>query len=87
MGDDGGGLLISPDGVAPSRMVSVSASVIPLHHKSPEDFFLAPAHPGSHRKRAAKWLDVCVYEYVNFVMPLLKKELTFLLLYAFSALS
>ena len=28
MGDDGGGSLISPDGVAPSRMVVVSASVI-----------------------------------------------------------
>ena len=34
-----GGSLISPDGVAPSRMVDVSASVI-FHHKSPEeDFF------------------------------------------------
>jgi len=28
MGDDGGGSLISPDGVAPSWMVGVSASVI-----------------------------------------------------------
>jgi len=28
MEEVGGGLLISPDGVAPSRMVSVSASVI-----------------------------------------------------------
>jgi len=28
MGDDGGGLLISPDGVAPSQMVSLLASVI-----------------------------------------------------------
>jgi len=28
MGDDGGGPLISPDGVAPSRMVGVYASVI-----------------------------------------------------------
>jgi len=28
MGDDGGELLISPDGVAPSRIVSESASVI-----------------------------------------------------------
>jgi len=33
-GDDGGGSLISPDGVAPSRIVGVSASVyLPLHHK------------------------------------------------------
>jgi len=28
MGDDGGGSLISPNGVVPSRMVGVSASVI-----------------------------------------------------------
>jgi len=28
MGYDGGGLLISPDGVAPSRIVGVSASII-----------------------------------------------------------
>ena len=33
MGDDGGGLLISPDGVAPSRMVGVSASVSLLLHR------------------------------------------------------
>ena len=34
MVDDGGGPLISPDGVAPSRMVGVSVSVnLPLHHK------------------------------------------------------
>ena len=29
-GHDGGGLLINPDGVAPSQMVGVSASVISL---------------------------------------------------------
>jgi len=33
MGDEGCGSLISPDGVVPSRIVSVSASVSPLHHK------------------------------------------------------
>jgi len=35
MGDDGGGSLISPDGVAPIRIGSVSASVylhLHLHH-------------------------------------------------------
>jgi len=31
MGDGGGGLLISVDGVAPSQMVDVSASVILPH--------------------------------------------------------
>jgi len=47
--------LISLDGVAPSRMVSVSASVnLPLHHKVQK--FLAPAHPGGPEKRVVKWL-------------------------------
>jgi len=37
--------LVSPDGVAPNRMVGVSASVnLPLHHKS-RSSLLAPAHP------------------------------------------
>jgi len=32
--------LVSPDGVAPSRMVGVSASVnLPLHHKVQKFFF------------------------------------------------
>jgi len=44
VGDDGGGLLISPDGLAASRMVGVSASVyLPLHHKV-QKILLAPAH-------------------------------------------
>ena len=60
MGDGGGGSLVGLDGVAPSQMVSVFASVIPLHHRSPEDNLLAPADPGTHRKRATKWLRVCV---------------------------
>lgn len=47
-GDDGGGLLISPNGVACSRIVGVSASVIfPLHHKTQKMFLLVPAHMGS----------------------------------------
>jgi len=42
---DGGGSLISPDGVAPSRMVGVSASVIfPCTTKSRRSFLLLPAH-------------------------------------------
>jgi len=32
--------LVSPDGLTPSQMVSVYASVnVPLHHKSPEVLF------------------------------------------------
>jgi len=42
--------LVSPDGVAPSRMVSMSASVnLPLHHKV-QKFLLAPAQPGGPGK-------------------------------------
>ena len=59
----GCGSLISPDGVAPSHIVGVSASVIfPCIIKSRRRFLLAPAYPvttGSPRKRAVKWF-VCV---------------------------
>jgi len=48
--------LVSPDGVAPSRMVSVSASVIfPCTIKSTSSL-PAPAHPDGPWKRAVKWL-------------------------------
>ena len=48
MGGYGGGLLIDTDGVAPSRTVGVSASVIlPYTIKSSRRFLLALAHPGS----------------------------------------
>ena len=72
MGDDGGGPLISPDGVAPIRMVSVSASVIfPCTRKSRRRFLLALADTGSPRNRVVKWL--CVFQPVslslqNFVL-------------------
>jgi len=52
--------LVSPDGVAPSRMVSVSASVnLPLHHKDPK-FSSGTGSPGWSRKKAVKRLCVCV---------------------------
>jgi len=55
IGDNGGGSLISPDGVAPSRIVGVSASGISACTiKSRRSFLLAPAHPSSPRKRAVK---------------------------------
>ena len=60
MGDDGGGSLISPDGVAPIQMITVSASVIfPCTIKS-RRFLLALDHLGSPGKGAVKWL--CVIE-------------------------
>jgi len=48
--------LVSLYGVAPSRMVSVSASVnLPLHHKV-QKFSSGTASPGWSRKRAVKRL-------------------------------
>jgi len=62
-GDDRGGSLISPDGVAPSRTVGVSASAIFLCTiKVQKKIFLllAPAHLGGPGKRAVKCVCVCV---------------------------
>jgi len=48
--------LVGPDGVAPSRMVSVSASVnLPLHHKV-QKFSSGTGSPGWSRKKALKRL-------------------------------
>jgi len=51
-GDDGGGLLISLDGVAPSRMIGVSASIIFLCTIKVQKFIflLASAHPAVREK-------------------------------------
>ena len=60
-GDEGRGLLISLDEVAPSRMVGVYASVIfPCTTKSRRRFLLALAHPDSSGERAIKRLCVSV---------------------------
>jgi len=49
----------SPDGVAPSRMVSVSASVnLPLHHKV-QKFSSGTGSSRSARKKGHKTLVVC----------------------------
>jgi len=51
--------LVSPDGVAPSRMVGVSASVnLPLHHKV-QKFSSGTSSPGWSRKKGRKTV-VCV---------------------------
>jgi len=48
--------LVSLDGVAPSRMVSISASVnLPLYHKV-QKFYSGTGLAGWSRKRAVKWL-------------------------------
>ena len=52
--------MVNPDGVAPSRMVSVSASVnLPLHHKV-QKFSSGTGLPGLSRKKGNKTV-VCVY--------------------------
>jgi len=58
--------LLSPDGVAPSRMVSVSASVnLPLHHKD-QRFTSGTGSPGWSQKKDRKTVVVCGLE----LMPL-----------------
>ena len=54
--------LISPDGVAPRRMVSVSASVnLPLHHKV-QKFSSGTGLPGWSRKKGRKTVVEIGYE-------------------------
>jgi len=51
--------LVSPDGVAPSRMVGVSASVnLPLHHKV-QKFSFGSISPGWSRIKGRKTVVVC----------------------------
>ena len=50
--------MLSPDGVAPSRMVSVSASVnLPLHHKV-QKFSSGTSSPAWSRKKGRKTVVV-----------------------------
>jgi len=54
------GGMVSPDGVAPSRMVSVSASVnLPLHHKA-QKFSSGTSWPGWSWKKGRKMVVVVV---------------------------
>jgi len=54
--------LLSPDGVAPSQMVGVSASVnLPLHHKV-QKFFSDTGLPGWSQKKGRKMVVVVVGE-------------------------
>jgi len=58
-GDEDGGSLISPDGVAPSQIVGVSApDISPCTIKSRRRFLLAPAYLGCPGERSVKWLCV-----------------------------
>jgi len=60
--------LVSPNGVAPSRMVGVSASVnLPLHHKV-QKFSSGTGSPGSSRKRAIKRLWWWWYQFMWIIL-------------------
>jgi len=51
--------MVSPDGVAPSRIVCVSASVnLPLHHKV-QKFSYGTGSPGWSRKKGRKTVVWC----------------------------
>jgi len=57
--------LVSPDGVTPSRMVGVSASVnLPLHHEV-QKFSSGTGSPGWSRKKGHKAVVVCVVWYIT----------------------
>ena len=62
--------LAGPDGVAPSRMVGVSASVnLPLHHKV-QKFYSGTGSPGWSRKKGRKTVMAAVVVlllYVNYM--------------------
>jgi len=63
--------LVNPDGVAPIRMVIVSASVnLPLHHKI-QKFSSGTGSPGSSRKKGRKtvvvvWLIVATVAHLSY---------------------
>ena len=68
--------LLSPDGVAPSRMVGVSASVnLPLHHKI-QKFCSGTGSPGWSRKKGHKTVVVCVCSLSERVEKEIKRGLT-----------
>jgi len=63
MGEWWGWALVNPDGVAPSQMVSVSASVnLPLHHKVQKPSS-GTGSPGWFRKKGRKTVVVVWWWY------------------------
>ena len=63
--------LVSPDGVAPSRMFSVSASVnLPLHHEV-QKFSSGTGSPGWSRKKRRKTVVVVVVIIILFYFAVL----------------
>ena len=72
-GDSGRWVLVSVDGVAPSRMVGVSASVnLPLHHKV-QKFSSGTGSPGWSWKKGRKMAVVLFLLYIISVCIFLTK--------------
>jgi len=66
--------LISPDGVALSRMVGVSASVnLPLHHKV-QKFSSGTSSPGWSRKKGRKTVVVVVTLFTGIIVGLTRSS-------------
>jgi len=64
--------LVSPDGVAPSQMVVVSASVnLPLHHKV-QKFSSGTGSSGWSRKKGHKMVVVVVVYVIAYFSVMLK---------------
>ena len=64
--------LVSPDGVSPRRMASVSASVnLPLHHKV-QKFSSGTGSPGWSRKKGRKMVVVVVVTKIKTVHTILE---------------
>jgi len=68
--------LVSPDGVATSRIFSVSASVnLPLHHKV-QKFSSGTGSSGWSRKKGRKTVVVCVVVVLIYSMLSSNKQVT-----------
>ena len=61
--------LVSPDGVVPSRMVGVSASVNLLLHHKVQKFASGTSSPGWSRKKGRKMV-VVVYHFSKNQLPI-----------------
>jgi len=68
--------LVSPDGVAPSRMASVSASVnLPLHHEV-QKFSSGTGSPWWSRKNGRKTVVVVVWWLLTYLLACVDRMLT-----------
>jgi len=72
--DDGGGPLISPDGVILSRMVVVSASVVLPSIIKVQKISSGTGSPGWSRKKGRKMVRLCVFVGHSAVGPVVNVD-------------